>query len=182
MFKILDILDEKDVRLHEKCEEVTFPLTKEEKKLVENMLIHLEKSQIEEIAEKYDLRPGMGLAAPQVGVMKRFFVVCEEQEDGSFEKYQIFNPKIISNSEELVFVGGGEGCLSVNREVEGIIPRYARITISYQDIDGIKRTKRVREETAIAFQHEMDHLNGVLFTDKINKENPFDNEDNMRMI
>ena len=49
--------------------------------------------------------------------------------------------------------------MSVNREVEGIIPRFARITIEYQDIDGNTKKLRAREELAIAVQHEMDHLN-----------------------
>ena len=76
----------------------------------------------------------------------------------------------------------GEGCLSVNREVEGIVPRYARVTVEYQDLDGNKQTVRVREEISIAFQHEIDHLNGILFVDKIDPKDPFKNKDNMRAI
>ena len=76
----------------------------------------------------------------------------------------------------------GEGCLSVTRYVEGIVPRYARITVEYQDEEGNKVTKRVREEIAVAFQHEIDHLNGILFTDKIDPKNPFKNQENMRAI
>ena len=63
--------------------------TKEEKKLIYDMLEHLYLSQIEEEAEKYQLRPGMGLAGPQVGVNKNFFVVCHEEEEGIFKDYNV---------------------------------------------------------------------------------------------
>jgi peptide deformylase len=182
MLKTVDILDEKDKRLREISKEVTFPLAKEDKKLIDDMLEHLVSSQIEEIAEKYDLRPGMGLAAVQLGVKKRYFVIAHEQEDKSFNKYIIINPKIVSHSEELIYAGGGEGCLSVNREVEGIVPRFARVTIEYQDVDGNIQKLRAREELSIAVQHEIDHLNGILFMDKIDKDDPFKNEEKMRMI
>ena len=76
----------------------------------------------------------------------------------------------------------GEGCLSVNREVEGIIPRYARVTVSGYDVDGNKIHVRAREEVAIAFQHEIDHLNGIIFIDRIDKKNPFKDKENMRAI
>ena len=89
---------------------------------------------------------------------------------------------MLSHSEELIYVGEGEGCLSVNREVTGIVPRYARMTISYQDIDGNNKQIRVREDISVAFQHEMDHLNGILLVDKIDKKNPFKNKDKMREI
>ena len=94
----------------------------------------------------------------------------------------MINPTLVSHSMELVYVGSGEGCLSVNRDVEGIVPRYARITMEGYDIDGNKIRIRAREELSIAFQHEYDHLDGILFYDKINKKNPFYNAENMREI
>ena len=182
MLKTKDILDEKDPHLRAKNTEVTFPLSKEEKKLIHDMLEHLHLSQIESEAEKYDLRPGMGLAAPQVGINKRFFVICHEEEDNVFKNYVLINPKLISNSEELIYASGGEGCLSVNREVEGIVPRYARVTFEGYDENGKKIRYRAREELAIAFQHEYDHLNGILFYDHIDPKEPFKNMEYMREI
>ena len=146
------------------------------------MLEHLHLSQIESEAEKYDLRPGMGLAAPQVGLNKRFFVICHEEEDNVFKNYVLINPKLISNSEELIYASGGEGCLSVNREVEGIVPRYARVTFEGYNENGKKIKIRAREELAIAFQHEYDHLNGILFYDHIDPKDPFKNMEYMREI
>ena len=182
MLKENMILDEKDKRLRKKNVDVTFPLANEEKKLIKDMLKHLKESQIEEIAEKYDLRPGMGLAAPQVGINKNFFVICHEEQPNKFVDYILINPTLVSHSEELVYAGSGEGCLSVNREVEGIVPRYARVTMEGYDMDGNKIRIRAREELSIAFQHEFDHLNGILFFDRINKKDPYYNADNMREI
>lgn len=178
----ITILDEFDKRLRLISEEVTFPLTKEDKENINKMLEYLKISQIEEWREKYNLRAGMGLSYVQIGIPKRIFVVVDEVEENEFENYILINPKIISNSEELIYVGEGEGCLSVNREVEGIVPRYARITVEAQDIEGKPFTIRVREDLSIAFQHEMDHLNGILFVDKIDPKNPYKNAGKMREI
>ena len=177
-----DILDEKEKILHTKSEEVTLPLTKEDKKTIKDMIEMLTNSQIPELSEKYHLRPGMGLAAIQLGIPKRYFVVVHEYEEGKFDNYVLINPKIVSTSEEMIYVGEGEGCLSVNRPTEGIVPRHARVTMEAYDEDGNKIRVRGREELAIAFQHELDHLNGILFVDKIDKNNPYKNKDLYREI
>lgn len=177
-----DILDEKEKLLHEKSDEVVFPLTKEDKDTIKDIIELLTNSQIPELAEKYDLRPGMGLAAIQLGIKKRYFVVVHEYDEGKFDNYVLINPKIVSTSEEMIYVGEGEGCLSINRETCGIVPRHARVTMEAYDIDGNKIRVRGREELAIAFQHELDHLNGILFTDRIDKKDPFKNKDLYREI
>ena len=187
MLKTKDILDEKDKRLRQISKDVEFPLTKEDKELIDTMIKYLHDSQIDELAEKYDLRPGMGMSAVQLGVLKRYFVVVNEISDPDddkkeFETYILINPKIISNSMEQIYVEEGEGCLSVNRPVEGIVPRYARVTMEAYDMEGRKIHVRAREELAICFQHELDHLNGILFTDHIDSKNPFKGKDQMRGI
>lgn len=183
MLKTKDIIDEKDSRLRQISKEVTFPLTNEDKKNIKLMIEYLTNSQIDDLAEKYDLRPGMGLSAVQLGVLKRYLVVVHEQEiKETFKNYIVINPKIVSNSEEIIYVEDGEGCLSVNRDVEGIVPRYARVTIEGFDIDGNKIRIRAREELSIAFQHEIDHLNGILFVDKIDKKDPYKYRDKYRGI
>ena len=182
MFKELDILDEKDKTLRKISKEVNLPLSKKDKDTISRIIKQLTYSQIEEYAEKYNLRPGMGLAFPQLGDLKRIIVIVYEYEEGKFEEYVFVNPKIISHSEEIIALETGEGCLSVNREVEGHVPRYARVTINGYDVDGNKISIRAREELAVAFQHEIDHLNGILFFDKINKEKPFFSENEIRLI
>lgn len=181
MLRMKDILDEKNKKLRLVSEEVTFPLSKEDIKNIELMEEYLVNSQIEEKAEKYDLRPGMGMAAIQIGIPKRYIVIVQEVDEG-FDSYIVINPKIVSNSTEIIYVEDGEGCLSVNRECEGIVPRYARVTVQGYDIDGNKIKIRAREELAIAFQHEIDHLNGILFVDKIDPKNPYKNMDKYRAI
>lgn len=181
MLRTKDILDEKNKILHQKSEEVTFPLSSEDRKTIDEMIEYLTNSQIEELAKKYDLRPGMGMAAVQLGIPKRYLTIVYEVENG-FETYVVINPKIVSNSAEMIYVEDGEGCLSVNREVDGIVPRYARVTVEGYDMDGNPIRIRAREELAIAFQHEIDHLNGIMFTDKIDPKNPFKGKEKYRAI
>ena len=178
----IKILDEKEKILRTKSEDATFPLTNEDIKLINDALDYLEMSQIDEHREKYNLRAGMGLSFIQLGIPKRIFVISEEIDENKFERYTVINPVIKSQSEELIFVGEGEGCLSINREIEGIVPRHARISIEAYDENGDVFDIRVREDMAVAFQHELDHLDGLLFTDKIDKKNPYKNKDLMREI
>ncbi len=182
MFKKLNILDEKDKRLRQISEEVTFPISKEYKQLIQRAIDHLTYSQIEEYEKKYDLRPGMGLAFPQLGINKRIIIIVDEVDDGIFENYVMINPKIVSNSVEMIAAEAGEGCLSVNREVEGHVLRYARVTVEGFDEDGNKIKVRARENLSIAFQHEIDHLNGILFYDRIDKKKKFYSDNEIRLI
>lgn len=175
MLKTKDILDEKDKRLRMISDEVVFPLTDKDKKAIHDMIEYLHDSQIEEIAEERNLRPGMGMAAIQLGIKKRYFVIVyetteEDDTEQKFDTYIVVNPKIISHSEELICAEMGEGCLSVNRETEGFVKRYARVKVEAYDLDGNKYVVRAREELAIAFQHEIDHLNGILFVDKLTND------------
>lgn len=182
MYKKLDILDEKDKRLRLVSEEAKVPITKEEKKIINKIIKELTYSQIEEYAEKYDLRPGMGLAFPQLGINKRIIVIVHEYDDGKFDNYVVINPRIVSYSDEMIAAEAGEGCLSVNRDVEGHIKRYARVTVEGFDEDGNKIKIRAREELSIAFQHEIDHLNGILFYDRIDPNHKFYLETELRLI
>ena len=182
MFEKLHILDETDNKLRIKSKDVVFPLSSEYKNLIKKIIQELTYSQIEEFEKKYNLRPGMGLAFPQLGIDKRIIVIVHEYEEGKFNNYVFINPVITSHSEELIAAEWGEGCLSVNREVEGHVPRYARVTVEGFDEYGNKIKVRAREELSIAFQHEIDHLNGILFYDRINKNKPFYTEDEIRLI
>ena len=74
----IKILDEKNKILHQKSSEVTFPLSEKDKKNINDMLLYLKMSQIDEYNEKYHLRAGMGLAYPQIGILKRIFVIVRK--------------------------------------------------------------------------------------------------------
>ena len=182
MFKKLNILDEKDPHLRKVSVDASLPLSNEYKKIIKQIIQELTYSQIEEYEKKYELRPGMGLAFPQLGINERIIVIVHEYEDGKFNNYVVVNPKITSYSDEMIAAEAGEGCLSVNREVEGHILRNARVTIEGYDENGKKVKYRAREELSIAFQHEMDHLEGILFYDRIDKNKPFFTEDEIRLI
>ena len=82
----------------------------------------------------------------------------------------------------MIAAEAGEGCLSVNREIEGHVPRHARVTVEGFDENGNKIKVRAREDLALAFQHEIDHLDGILFFDRIDKKKPFYKETEMRLI
>ncbi len=182
MFEKLNILDEKEKILHQTASEVTFPIPQEYKDYIQRAIQELTYSQIEEYANKYDLRPGMGLAFPQLGISKRIIIIVHEYEEGKFHNYVVINPKIVSYSDEMIAAEEGEGCLSVNREVEGHIKRYARVTVEGFDEEGKKIKYRAREELSIAFQHEIDHLNGILFYERIDPNHPFYTEEELRLI
>jgi peptide deformylase len=182
MLKTSDIIDEKNKILRKKSVDVTFPMTEEDKKNIDLMVEYLHNSQIDELCGKYNLRPGMGMSAVQIGVLKRYITIVHEYEEGKFNTYVVINPKIVSESKEKIYVEDGEGCLSINRETIGIVPRCARVTVEGFDIDGNPIKIRAREELAIVFQHEIDHLNGILFIDHIDPKNPFKGKDKYRSI
>lgn len=182
MYKKLNIIDESNKILREQSLDVTFPLSKEDKKTIQHIIDELTYSQIEDLAEKYDLRPGMGLAFPQLGILKRIIVIVHEVNEGVFDNYVFINPKIISSSEEMIAAEAGEGCLSVDREVPGHVLRHARVTVEGFDEDGNKIRCRAREDLSLAFQHEIDHLNGIIFYDRIDKNKQFYTEEEIRLI
>ena len=182
MLRTQDIVDEKDKILRQKSVEVTFPLTKEDRDNINMMVEYLANSQNDELAEKYGLRPGMGMSAVQIGVLKRYITIVHESSEGHFDTYIVINPKIVSESKEKIYVEDGEGYLSINRPTVGIVPRCARVTVEGYDMDGNKISIRAREELAIVFQHEIDHLNGILFVDRIDPKNPFKFKDTYRAI
>ena len=159
--------------LRKQAVEVVFPLSTEEKQLTEDLLQYLINSHNPEFVEKYKLRAGIGLAAPQVNVSKRIFALHITDEEEEPISFIAINPKIVSHSVEKTFLSSGEGCLSVDRDVEGYVPRYKRITIEAFDPNGSAFKKRLKGVAAIAFQHELDHLNGIMFYDLIDKNDPY---------
>lgn len=163
--------------LRGKAEKVTFPLSEEDQKLAHDMMEYLEISQQDDLAEKYDIRPGVGYAAPQIDQGKQIVAVLvpniESTDEEIVLKEVMVNPRIISHSVEKICLREGEGCLSVDSDVPGYVPRYARITVTYDDIDGNHHKKRFKGYPAIVVQHEIDHLNGTLYYDHIGKEDPW---------
>ncbi|MBP2240916.1 peptide deformylase [Cytobacillus eiseniae] len=173
-----DIVKEGSAILRRKTEEVKMPVSNEDKAALLCMLQYLKNSQDPNIAKKYQLRPGSGLSANQIGLDKCMFAALfeDKQKDG---EYMLINPKIISHSLNMIYLPQGEGCLSVDREVNGLVPRYERIKIKAYDLTGKELIYKFKGYGSIVIQHEIDHLNGIMFYDRINKENPFKLPDNV---
>lgn len=173
MLTMEDVIREGNPILRQVAEPVELPPTDEDKTILNEMMTFLINSQDEEIAEKYQLRAGIGIAAPQIGISKRMIALFLEDDKGKQHQYALFNPKVKSHSIEETYLESGEGCLSVDREVSGYVPRYARVKVSAFNIDGAPVTLKLRGLPAIAIQHEIDHLDGIMFYDRINKQDPF---------
>ncbi|MGY3750552.1 peptide deformylase [Vagococcus acidifermentans] len=186
MITMDDIIREGHPTLRQVAKDVALPLSEENIALGEDMLQFLKNSQDPEIAEKYNLRGGVGLAAPQLDISKRIIAVHvpsndEEKPEPLFSDI-LFNPKILSHSVQEAAIEEGEGCLSVDREVPGYVIRNARITVSYTNKLGEKKKIRLKNYLAIVVQHEIDHLNGIMFYDHINEQNPFFAPDDLLLI
>lgn len=176
LFLMKDIVRDGDPVLRQQAQQVSFPLSDEDRKLADDLMEYLIVSQDPELCKKYQLRAGVGLAAPQVGVSKMMasvLVPAENEDDKPVFKDVIINPVIVSSSVQRSALTEGEGCLSVDKDVPGYVPRAARITLKYQDVDGNEHKIRLKNYPAIVCQHEIDHLHGSLFYDHINKEDPF---------
>lgn len=167
-----DIIKDGHPTLRKVANEVNLPLSNEDKETLEKMMEYVQNSQDPEVSAKYKLRPGIGLAAPQINISKRMIAIHVHDEKGTLHSYSLVNPKIISHSVEKSYLTTGEGCLSVDENIEGIVPRYARITVKATSITGEELKLRLKGLVAVVFQHEIDHLNGVMFYDHINKQNP----------
>lgn len=177
MQKLFKIVKDSAPSLRKRSEEVT-EISQEVIDLVNNMTEYLKLSQDDDFREKHKLREGVGLAAPQIGRNIKALVVYyeEENEDGTTNvvDHRLINPKIISESVKLAYLSGGEGCLSVDNEHQGYVYRKYKILVKAYDVkQGKEAVITARGYEAIVLQHEIDHLNGVLFYDHIDKKDPF---------
>lgn len=146
---------------------------------LKSMREYVINSQDPEMSEQYSLRPGVGLAAPQIGLDKRMLAIYTEDEDGNPEyDYMLINPKVKSHSVTESYLPNGEGCLSVDEEYEGIVHRKKRIRVVAETIEGKKIDIRAKGFLAIVLQHELDHLDGIMFYDHIDKDAPYEPKDN----
>jgi len=172
---ILEILKYPDPRLREKSQPVT-DFGPKLKKLAEDML------------ETMYAESGIGLAAPQVGELLNMLVIdCRPKENGRYtieemteleqnieQPLVIINPKIVGHKGKTTF---DEGCLSVPSFYE-TVERHDYIELEYQDVTGAKKILKTDGLLAIVIQHEMDHLEGTLFIDRISfvKSNKIKNQ------
>lgn len=132
--------------------------------------------QIEDLKETLDFTEGFGIAAPQVGIDKRIVVIHVNKEKCKYKDCEdvpttvMINPtwRKISDKTDIEF----EGCLSVP-SIRGKVERYINIEVAYYNTDGEKIVKEVSGFTARCIQHECDHLDGIVFLEKVNLKDGF---------
>lgn len=110
--------------------------------------------------------PGIGLAAPQVGELKRLVVMDLAKDDEPREPIVMVNPEILELSEDTVTTE--EGCLSIP-EIFYEVERPAEVTVRYTDLEGKTVERHATDRLAICIQHEIDHLDGVLYVDYLSR-------------
>ncbi len=127
-------------------------------------------SLLDDMVETMREAPGVGLAAPQIGLSDRIIVIeyyereeDEENEDAPKKVWAVINPEIVKTSEETLM--GVEGCLSIPGLV-GEVERHAEIQVKGMNRHGKPMKVKAKGWLARIFQHEIDHLNGVLFTER----------------
>ena len=148
---VLPVIVAPDPRLKVKCKPVE-KVDAAVRKLMDDML------------ETMELAPGIGLAAPQVGVAKRIIVVDVAPSGEPRKPYRMANPEIVWASDDMVVFE--EGCLSLPDQFAEVT-RPARIRVRYLDHENEIRELEAKDMLATCIQHEMDHLDGVLFVDHI---------------
>lgn len=169
-----NIIKDVDSSVRAKSQKVALPLSHEDAELLMDLLTYVRDSQDAELSEKENLRPAVGIAAIQVGVPKQMLAVVVYDEDDQANEYALANPRIVSESVQRSYLKNGEGCLSVEEEHEGIVPRSARITVKGYDLLQDKEVSiKAKGYLAIVLQHEIDHFSGILFYDRINKQDPW---------
>ena len=153
---IREIRKSGDDILSKKCREVE-KIDEKIKELGQDML---------DTMYKYD---GIGLSACQVGMLKRIIVydIKYIEEGAKKEGHILINPKITSRSKSMIEVE--EGCLSFPDIYENVL-RHEKVTVEYTDIDGKKKKINAKEIEAVVIQHEIDHLDGIVFLDRVEEQ------------
>ncbi|QKT05689.1 peptide deformylase [Mycoplasma sp. OR1901] len=168
------IVELPDKVLRKNSLDVELPLSEENIELAEQMIYHIDDSQ----TEGTKFRPGVGVAAVQYGILKNaFYIFIKDEDEKVIFKDVLFNPKVVFKSKELVALSEGEGCLSVSEEwpnQAGYVHRSKKIIVdAYSYFEKKFLRYEVTDYLAIVFQHELDHLNGMLFIDRLKKKEPW---------
>ncbi|WP_165175896.1 peptide deformylase [Desulfovibrio sp. ZJ369] len=151
---ILDIVTYPDPRLQQKCEPVA-EISDEIRRLAADML------------ETMYAAPGVGLAAPQVGRNMRLLVMDPAAQDAEKRPRVLINPELTLSGEDLL--SEQEGCLSVPLNYRADVLRKSRVLLRARDLDGKLIEEELTGFPAIVIQHEADHLDGILFIDRISR-------------
>lgn len=150
---VLEIIEVPDPRLKEKSVRVD---------IVDDGVRRL----LDDMLETMYAAPGVGLAAPQVGVLRRLIVIDPARKNEPPAPMKLVNPEITATSEEKIMFN--EGCLSVPKQYADV-ERFKAVTVSYLDEDGEKREIDAEDMLAVVLQHEIDHLDGIVFLSHLSR-------------
>lgn len=145
------------------------PTLRQKAALVENVADPSVQQLIDELITTVAQANGVGIAAPQIAQSQRLFIVASRPNlryphAPEMEPTAMINPKIVAHSTEVV--KDWEGCLSVPG-IRGLVPRYQAIEVEYTDRHGKLQKQELTDFVARIFQHEFDHLDGVIFIDRV---------------
>lgn len=167
----MKIIELPDQTLRQKSEIVKFPLSDSDQKIAKLLIKYLNEAE----KDSNDLKPGVGISAVQLGYLKRMFYVRVELGESQLFEELLINPEINFPNEKKAALEGGEGCLSVGvkDDRDGLVHRNYQIEVQGYSFLKQKKVKYQLEGfLAIIFQHEYDHLNGILYIDRIDYINP----------
>ncbi len=169
-----DIVKDNNPVLREVSHDVNWPLSKEDLTIMNQMIDYVRSSQDHNEATARDLRPAYGISAVQLGHLKKMMYIRIENNQGfEPEEFALINPKIVESSDKKTALSTGEGCLSVDYDVPGYVVRSNSVKIIAIDHFTDREVEiEAFGLTAIVLQHEMDHLSGIMFYDRINKLTP----------
>lgn len=161
--------------MRQKSAQLVLPLTNEDNDIISKMISYIDASYNNEDI-KYDIKPGIGIASIQLGYPKQILYIHFNENDIE-HKYLLANPKIILESYNKSYLSKGEGCLSVIKPHKGFSIRKSHIIVNAFDLFTNQNIEiKAKNLLSICLQHEIDHLNGIFYYDKINKSDPFYNE------
>ncbi|NQX83620.1 MAG: peptide deformylase, partial [Mycoplasmataceae bacterium] len=154
-----------------------YPLSKQDRTIMNQMIDYVRSSQDDSDKDgKRELVPAVGLSAVQIGHLKRMiYVRIENDYKKHNEEFALINPIVTYESENKTYLENGEACLSIrDKEYKGLVMRPMQVKIRAIDYFTDQEIEiDAKSLTAIVLMHEIDHLNGVMFYDRINKLAPF---------
>ncbi|AGR42399.1 peptide deformylase [Spiroplasma diminutum] len=174
--------------IRNKSIDVELPLNQENQLVMEKLIDFVRYSQDPDLNKKDNedyLRPAVGLAAPQIGSNTNMFFTRFEWdvEEGDVEEFAMINAKIVAKSDQLSCLSDGEGCLSVDKDHKGLVPRNYKIQVQgYEWLTKQEVNLTLRGYHAIVFQHELEHNQGKLYYDRINENDPNFKDENWIII
>ena len=145
------------------------PVLRQQSQVIENINDPTIQQLLDELLTTVITANGVGIAAPQIAQSYRLFIVASRPNARyphapEMQPTAMINPRIIAHSQEIV--KGWEGCLSVPG-IRGLVPRYQRINVEYYDRFGNLQQQELTDFVARIFQHEYDHLEGLVFLDRV---------------